>query len=106
MFAKAGLCLRLSSWELSNPAFRHPGSSGKLRASGCFVGDPGDVEAYAFHAMELHRVIRFHERPSHDGPAARDITLGRAMDHHRILSKNHDPLLIDESDCDADVRGF
>jgi hypothetical protein len=33
----------------------------KVESFGLFAGDPADVEAYAFHARELHRVFSFYE---------------------------------------------
>lgn len=32
----------------------------RLESLGLFIGDPADVEAYAFHARELHRAFSFY----------------------------------------------
>ena len=46
----------------------------KAESIGLFTGDPVGVEAYAFHAREFYRAIRFHARPSHSGQGS-----GRAL---------------------------
>lgn len=47
------------------PGLPEPWFFRKVESIGLFTGDPADVEAYAFHAREFYRAVRFHARPSH-----------------------------------------
>ena len=42
------------------PGLPEPWFFRKVESLGLFAGDPADVEAYAFHARELHRAFRFY----------------------------------------------
>jgi hypothetical protein len=76
------------------PGLPSPWFFRKARSIGLFVGDPADVEAYAFHAREFHRAIRFHTHTHRPrmmmGQSREDIALAR-RGRHRIPWKKYDP---------------